>query len=140
MPDIEERRYQVFVSSTFMDLQEERQRVLQAVLEMKAFPTGMELFPSADDEQWEFIKREIDSSDYYVVIVAGKYGSLAPDGQSFTEKEYDYAVSLGKPVMGFLVKDLSELKGVKLEEDAGKKLQLRSFREKVKRGKLVKFY
>jgi hypothetical protein len=100
----------------------------------------MELFPSTDDEQWEFIKREIDSSDYYVVVVAGKYGSLAPDGQGFTEKEYDYAVSLGKPAMGFLAKDLSELKGLRLEEDPAKKLQLRTFREKVSRGKLVKFY
>jgi hypothetical protein len=51
MPAVEERRYQVFVSSTFADLTEERQKVLQAVLEMKAFPAGMELFPSADDEQ-----------------------------------------------------------------------------------------
>src|SRR5439155_1656576 len=67
----EEPRYQVFISSTSKDLHEERQKALQAVLEMKAFPTGMEMFPSADDEQWDFIKREIESSDYYVVIVAG---------------------------------------------------------------------
>ena len=51
----DDRRYQVFVSSTFEDLQAERQKVLQAVLEMKAFPAGMELFPSANDEQWAFI-------------------------------------------------------------------------------------
>jgi len=108
----EDRRYQVFVSSTFRDLEAERQKVLQAVLEIKAFPAGMELFPSADDQQWEFIKREIESSDYYVVIVAGKYGSEAEDGLSYTEKEYDYAVQLGKPVMGFLFKDLGELKGI----------------------------
>lgn len=43
----EDRRYQVFVSSTFRDLEVERQKVLQAVLEIKAFPAGMELFPSA---------------------------------------------------------------------------------------------
>jgi hypothetical protein len=77
------------VSSTFDDLQEERQKVLQAVLEMKAFPAGMELFPSANDEQWAFIQRENESSDYYIVITAGKYGSLAEDGRSFTEKEYE---------------------------------------------------
>ena len=57
-------RYQVFVSSTFRDLKDERDKVLQAILEMKAFPAGMELFPSADDEQFEFIRREIESSDY----------------------------------------------------------------------------
>jgi hypothetical protein len=127
-----ERRYQVFVSSTFNDLQTERQKVLQAILEMKAFPSGMELFPSADDEQFEFIKREIESSDYYVVIVAGRYGSVGADGVSFTEKEYDYALVAGKPVMGFLFHDLGELKGNVLEHDPATESKLLAFREKVK--------
>ena len=52
----------------------------------------MELFPATDDEQFEFIKRIIDDCDYYVVIVAGKYGSMTAEGISFTEKEFDYAV------------------------------------------------
>jgi Domain of unknown function (DUF4062) len=92
----DEVRYQVFVSSTFTDLKKEREKVLQAILESKAFPAGMELSPSADDEQFAFIKREIDLSDYYLVIVAGRYGFLADDGMSFTEKEFDYAVPRGK--------------------------------------------
>lgn len=141
MPEfISERRYQVFVSSTFLDLQIERQKVLQAILELKAFPTGMELFPSADDEQFEFIKREIDSSDYYIVIVAGKYGSLAPDGISYTEKEYDYAVHINKPVMAFLFKDLGELKANQLESEPVAKKKLDNFREKARSSKLVKFF
>ena len=78
---------------------------------MKAFPAGMELFPSANDEQWAFIQREIESSDYYIVITAGKYGSLAEDGRSFTEKEYEYALSLKKYVMSFLRRDLLGLEG-----------------------------
>jgi hypothetical protein len=135
-----ERRYQVFISSTFRDLQSERQKVLQAVLELRAFPTGMEMFPAADDEQWQFIQQEILSSDYYVVVVAGKYGSLAEDGQSFTEKEYDFATNSGKPVMGFLVRELGDLKGSKLEEEQAKRDKLQAFRNKVSRGKLVKFY
>ncbi len=52
-PEVE-TSYQVFVSSTFRDLQEERQKVLQAILEVQAFPAGMELFPAADAEQFEF--------------------------------------------------------------------------------------
>lgn len=136
----DQRRFQVFVSSTFRDLQEERQRVLQAILEIRAFPAGMEIFPSADDEQWEFIKREIDSSDYYIVIIAGKYGSLASDGLSFTEKEYDYAIEIKKPVMGFLAKDLDQLRGAQLEASPGPKASLERFRLKVSSGKLVKFF
>ena len=51
-----DKRYQVFVSSTFEDLQEERREVMQALLSLDCIPTGMELFPAADDESWELIK------------------------------------------------------------------------------------
>jgi hypothetical protein len=107
---------------------------------MKAFPAGMELFPSANDEQWAFIQREIESSDYYIVITAGKYGSLAEDGRSFTEKEYDYALSLKKYVMSFLRHDLMSLEGRQLEQEPERREKLAAFHEKVKRSKLVKFY
>lgn len=62
----------------------------------------MELFPASDDAQWELIKRVIEESDYYIVIVAGRYGSLSPEGISYTEMEYDYAVAKGIPVLGFI--------------------------------------
>lgn len=137
---LDDRRYQVFVSSTFEDLQEERQKVLQAVLEMKAFPAGMELFPSANEEQWAFIQREIESSDYYIVVIAGKYGSSAEDDRSFTEKEYDYAVGLGKYVMGFLRCNLLRMEGRQLEQDPERKKKLEVFREKVRHNRLVRFY
>lgn len=136
----EEVRYQVFVSSTFTDLKDERDKVLQAILECKAFPTGMELFPSADDEQFEFIKREIDSSDYYIVIIGGRYGSRADDGISFTEKEFDYAFAQGKPILAFLVRDPSKLSFDKCEVEAEGRAKLEQFREKAKRSRLVKQY
>ena len=44
-----EKRYQVFISSTFRDLVQERQEVLKAVLEIDHMPAGMELFPASDD-------------------------------------------------------------------------------------------
>jgi len=58
-----EKRYQVFVSSTYADLKEERQKVIQALMELDCIPAGMELFPAADEEQFEFIKRVIDDCD-----------------------------------------------------------------------------
>ena len=82
-------RYQVFVSSTFADLKDERQKVIQALMEMDCIPAGMELFPAANDEQWEFIKRVIDDCDYYILIIGGRYGSLTSEGISYTEKEFD---------------------------------------------------
>ena len=50
------RRYQIFVSSTFLDLKKERAAVLESILQMKCFPAGMELFPSASINQFEYIK------------------------------------------------------------------------------------
>jgi hypothetical protein len=48
--------YSVFVSSTYEDLREERAEVQKALLKLRCMPTGMELFGSADEETWEFIK------------------------------------------------------------------------------------
>jgi Domain of unknown function (DUF4062) len=100
---VDDHRYQLFVSSTFLDLQEERAAVVSALLQMDAFPAGMELFPAADDDAWTLIKRVIDASDYYLLVVGGKYGSVDPKTElSYTEREYDYAIEKGKPVMAFL--------------------------------------
>ena len=52
-----DKRYQVFVSSTYADLKDERQRVIQVLMEMDCIPSGMELFPAADEDQWQFIKK-----------------------------------------------------------------------------------
>ena len=128
-----ERRYQVFVSSTYEDLEEERREVMQALLSMGCFPAGMELFPAADDDQWTLIKREIDQSDYYLVISAGKYGSLHPtEGKSFTQMEYEYAVAKGKPTIAFLYKDLGKLAADKTERDDEPRRKLEAFREATK--------
>src|SRR5260370_34331354 len=90
-----DKRYQVFVSSTYADLKEERRRVIQAVIEMDCIPAGMELFPAADEEQFQFIKRVIDDCDYYLLIIGGRYWATNAEGISYTEKEYDYSVSRG---------------------------------------------
>src|ERR1700733_4924338 len=124
-------RYQVFVSSTYEDLREERQQATQAILEAGCFPSGMELFPASDDSQWELIKRVIQECDYYVVIVAGRYGSLAPDGLSYTEKEYDYAVEKGIPILGFVRDKISEVPSGKTERADINREKLEVFRLKV---------
>jgi hypothetical protein len=98
-----EKRYQVFVSSTYADLKEERAEVMQALLELDCMPSGMELFPAATEEQWQWIRRVIDESDYYIVILGGRYGTEhKEENLSFTELEYRYAVKIGKPTIAFL--------------------------------------
>lgn len=132
-----DKKYQIFVSSTFVDLKEERQAVLTAVQESEHIPSGMEMFPATDEEQFNFIKRIIDNCDYYVVIVAGRYGSLAPDGISYTEKEYDYAVSKGIRVLAF-VRNENEIDDANKDTDPAQIQRLAQFKAKVQTGRLVR--
>ena len=69
-----------------------RQEVTHALLELDCIPSGMELFPAANEDQWSLIKRVIGDCDYYVLIIGGRYGSTDFEGISYTEKEYRYAL------------------------------------------------
>lgn len=124
-----ERRYQVFVSSTYEDLREERQEVMQALLELDCIPAGMELFPATDDDQWTLIKRVIDECDYYIVIIGGRYGSIGPKGISYTEQEYRYAIETGKPAIAFLHKTPETIPVGKSESKPEAIPMLKEFRE-----------
>ncbi len=128
-----DKRYQVFISSTFIDLVDERQAVLKAILELDHMPAGMELFPATDDTAWQLIRDVIDGSDYYVLIVGGRYGSLDEAGLSYTEKEYDYAVSTKKPVIALLHQNPSGLPREKTETEPKAWEKLQKFRAKVER-------
>lgn len=135
-----DKRYQVFVSSTYADLKEERRKVIQALMEMDCIPAGMELFPAADEEQWEFIKRVIDDCDYYVLIIGGRYGSTTASGISYTEKEYDYAIDNNLKVLAFLHEKPDEIPVGKSDIDPELRTRLAIFKEKVAKGRLVKFW
>ena len=127
-----ERKHQVFVSSTYRDLISERQHVIHALLELDCIPSGMELFPATDEDAWTLIKEVIDNSDYYLLIIAGKYGSKNENGISYTEMEFDYAVSIKKPIMCFLHEDIDELTGNKIEKSEENQNKLIDFRKKLK--------
>ena len=66
------KRLQVFVSSTFSDLRDERQAAVEAILVAGHIPAGMELFTSGDESQMEAIKQWIDESDVYLLILGGR--------------------------------------------------------------------
>ncbi|WP_122847382.1 DUF4062 domain-containing protein [Pseudomonas viridiflava] len=125
-------KYQIFVSSTYNDLKEPRDLVIKAILEMGHIPVGMEMFSAADEEQWSIIQRQIDQSDYYVLIMANRYGSVTAENISYTEKEYDYARSLQIPCLGFVLESSASWPTNYTDTEADKVESLRLFREKVK--------
>ena len=135
-----DKRYQVFVSSTFADLKDERSNVIQTLMEMDCIPAGMELFPALDEEQFEFIKKVIDDSDYYLLIIGGRYGSLSDKGISYTEMEYDYAIGKGIKVVALVHGSPEKLAVEKVEMDSEAQQKLNAFKQKVTTNRLVKFW
>jgi hypothetical protein len=135
-----DKRYQVFVSSTYADLKEERRAVIQTVIESNCIPAGMELFPAADEQQLDFIKRVINDCDYYLLIIGGRYGSVDETGASYTEREYDYAVGRGLWVIALLHENPSKISLEHSEPEAAGREKLQKFRDKVSKGRLVKFW
>lgn len=137
-----EKKYQIFISSAYTDLIEERKKVRDTILSMLHFPVGMEIFGAADEEQWEIIKDTIDSSDYYVLLVAHRYGSIiesGPDaGISYTEKEYRYAKEKGIPILAFLIDDSVPVLPEKMEKDHPEELM--AFKQEVKTGRQVEWW
>lgn len=128
-----EKKYQVFVSSTYEDLKEECATVITALLKDGFIPVCMEYFTASNKTQWEVIESIIPQCDYYVIIVAGKYGSIEEaTGISYTQKEYELAYSKGVPCLGFVHGDISHLPTVNFEDDPDKRTKLKTFTELVK--------
>ncbi|MFT5296399.1 MAG: hypothetical protein ACI9YH_002419 [Colwellia sp.] len=134
-----DKKHQVFVSSTYIDLIDERKELVQALLELDCIPAGMEMFPASNEDQWSLIKRVIDECDYYVLIIGNRYGSLGEDGVSYTEKEYEYAVATGVPTLSFIHSEPENVAIKNSELDADKRAKLDAFKSKVQK-KLVKYY
>lgn len=135
-----DKKYQIFISSTFEDLKEERAKVINTILRLNHIPVGMEWFTANSEGQFEYIKKMIDNCDYYVLIIAGKYGSEDSKGISYTETEYDYAKSKGLDISTFIYKDRQKLSGIKLEFDEDKRNKLELFIQKASKGVSVDFW
>lgn len=135
-----EKIFQIFISSTYEDLKEERQIAVQKVLECHCIPAGMELFTAQSKSQWEIIKKWIDKSDIYLIILGGRYGSIDDTTKlSYTEMEYNYAIEKHKPIISLI---LSEDYLKSRPEDIQNSFELSNekyklFRDKVK-SKMVK--
>lgn len=135
------KKFQVFISSTYADLLEERKKILDVLFMADCIPAGMEAFVAADTEQFEVIKKVIDLCDYYVLIIGRRYGSIHPDtGKSYTEMEYDYAIEHGSPVLVFAINENIELSADKMETDEDKINKLKKFRTRAMTNRLASIW
>ncbi|PWW10123.1 DUF4062 domain-containing protein [Mangrovibacter plantisponsor] len=127
------KRYQIFISSTYSDLIETRKKISEHILSMNHIPAGMEMFSANGKEQWNTIQKSINNSDYYILIIGERYGTISEtDGISFTEKEYRYARKIGLPTLCFIPDENYQTTRANRESDPEKIKKLSSLIEEIK--------
>ena len=98
--------FTVFVCSTFDDLVEEREAVLDAIRRVQSRHNAMEFFGARPGRPIDVCLEEVGRSDLLVVIVGLKYGSLPPEmGISYSQAEYEEGARLEKPCLVYLRDD-----------------------------------
>lgn len=135
------KKYQIFVSSTYKDLKDERLMAINTIMHLGHIPAGMEMFSATGSTQLETIKPIICESDYYLIIIGGKYGTVNKDlGLSYTELEYDFAIKNNKRIIAF-VHDNPENLPYDLRENTDRlKKKFERFRNKILKDKMVKMW
>ena len=133
------KRYSVFVSSTFKDLKEERAAILLDLVKIYCIPLGMEYFDASDTSQIDIIKEYINESDYYILIIGGRYGTPYNDKISYTMWEYEYAKEHNIPVLVFIRNEKS-IPDSKKETDADLLSKLEKFKCDVSKDNVCFFW
>ena len=117
----------VFVSSTWLDLQPERQAVEKALQRMRQTKlNGMEYFGSRDDTTRQVSVDEVDRSDVYVGIVGGRYGS------GITEDEYRRASEKQLPRFIYF-KDEQHVAADERDVEADKQTRLATWKDELRK-------
>jgi len=132
----QERKYQVFISSTFRDLQEARNQAHRGVLDARHMPIGLEYFSPQAKSDLEVIKREIQGSQVYILILGWRYGEI-PHGntRSYTELEYATARDAKCQILIWVLdwRDVERQRRRLKDSDPGDRREIRN------RGKLERF-
>lgn len=135
------KKYTVFISSTYIDLMFERQKVLGIVLKADCIPVGMEYFHAEDDEQFKIIQKLIDDCDFYILIIGGRYGSInIKTGLSYTEMEYNYAIEKKIPILAFINNNITALPSEKKDSDVNAISKLEHFKTEVTKGRMTSMW
>lgn len=128
-----EKRYQVFVSATYLDLIQERSVVMQGLMALGCLPVGMDLH-STGAGAWPAIKKLIDDCDYYLLLLGSRYGSLSPSGVSYAHMEYVYATTKQKPIL-VLLHEAPESRPREVQETTAEgKVKFQDFRSTLLKG------
>lgn len=125
----------VFISSTWQDLQAERESVEAAILRMRdAAFAGMEYFGSRPETPRDASLVEVDRSDIYIGLLAHRYGS------GITEDEYRRATQRKIPCLIYMKDDTVPIPPAHIERDPEKVKKLEALKDELKRNHTVSVF
>ena len=134
--------FRVFVSSTWRDLEAEREAVEAMLHRMRdAEFAGMEYFGSRPDTPRDVCMAQVEASDVYVGIFAHRYGSLDPKtGLSMTELEYRHACEQDIPCLIYIKSDDVPVLPRHMESDLEKLQKLLALKADLKAAHELTFF
>ena len=101
----------------------------------KFFPRYNLLIAENAVNQHTLIKQVIDFCDYYILVIGDRYGSInEKTGKSYTEMEYDYALSNNIPILVF-AKNV-DLDKVTTDENVATRAKLKEFRNRALKSRM----
>jgi hypothetical protein len=130
----------VMVSSTFIDLKNHREALIDAIngQELKAIAMENDSAKPAEDVIESSLQMVRDSAGY-IGVISHKYGQIPecpqrnPNNLSLTELEFNEARRLERPTLIFIMGDEHDVKPADVEKDPEKTKKLEAFRESAKR-------
>ncbi len=99
-----QKKFQVFISSTFDDLKNERLAAIDAIVKEGHMPLALEHFPPQNASVNSVIKGCVSACQFYVIILGHRYGSKPKDEScSYTELELNLAESKKLEILSFVL-------------------------------------
>ena len=136
----------IYISSTYMDLQEQREAVYQSLRKLRHDVIAMEDYVASDQRPLDKCLADVEDSDIYVGIFAWRYGYVPeqdnPQSKSITELEYRRAVETGKPRLIFLLDKEAAWPPPLMDHtsaaDGGQRIT--AFRQELEKNELVSYF
>ncbi len=125
------RKFKVFVSSTWSDLQREREAVEEALGRMcTASFSGMEYFGSQPGTPKEVCLEKVGRADVYIGIFAHTYGYIdSESGLSLTELEYRTARECDIPCLIYMIDESIPVLPAQIEQEPEALAKLKALKQ-----------
>lgn len=104
--DMKARTFKVYISSTHDDMKAECTAAYEALVTSGNIVSGNGYLSEETIGNFGVIQRDIETSDIFILILGGRYGSICPEtGKSLIHMEYEYALSLKMPIGVIAISD-----------------------------------